>query len=185
MEKKKHEIRIIRADINPSAVTCQRQLSLNAEIINTGTEDEDEVAFEIANRELGISFIAAGLELDEGVDDNRYAKQLTQTISKDALPGVYPVEFRAYHDSSLSETKAVDVTVNECELTKAVKEGVKESKPKVEVIRPKAVAEKPEARAKPSFRQASGYKTLLAIMVVVFIGTAVFVIGGAYILMKK
>ena len=104
-------------------------------------------------------------------------------IGKDISAGVYPVTFSAYYDSSLSEAKTVELTVEECELTKAVKEKVKEKKPVVEVIRPKAAAEKPEAKQlEPSFRQTSGYKTLLAIMVIVFIGTIVFVVGGAYML---
>ena len=46
--------------------------------------------------------------------------------------------------------------------------------------------EKPEAKPiEPSFRQTSGYKTLLAIMVIVFIGTIVFVVGEAYIFLKR
>ena len=69
---------------------------------------------------------------------------------------------------------------------KAVKEKVKEKKPVVEAIRPKTAIEKPEAKtAEPSFKQTNGYRTLLAIMVIVFIGTAVFVVGGAYMLLKK
>ncbi|MEK6869102.1 MAG: hypothetical protein AABX74_02650, partial [Nanoarchaeota archaeon] len=130
--------------------------------------------------------VTTGLELDEGTEDNRFTKKVTESISRDILEGVYPVTFNSYYDSSLSETKTVDLTVGECELTKAVKEKVKEKKPDVEVIRPKAAIEKPEAKPiEPSFRQTSGYKALLAIMVIVFIGTAVFVVGGSYMLLKK
>jgi len=186
VEKETHEIRIIRADITPPTIACQRQIALNSEIINTGTEDEDDVTLEITSPELGISSVTSGIELDEGTEDNRFTKQVTESISKDISAGVYPVTFSVYYDSSLSEAKTVELTVEECELTKAVKEGVKEKKPDVEVIRPKATIEKPEAKPiEPSFRQTSGYKTLLAILVVVFIGTVVFVVGGAYILLKK
>ena len=55
----------------------------------------------------------------------------------------------------------------------------------VEVIRPKVSVEKPKAEAAASFKQTSEYEMLLAIMVIVFIGTAVFVVGGAYMLLKK
>ena len=186
VEKEAHEIRILKSDINPLTISCQRQVALNSEIINTGTEDEDDVTLEITSPQLGISSITAGIELDEGTEDNRFTKQVTESISKDVLEGIYPVTFNAYYGSSLSETKTVELTIGECELTKAVKEKVKEKKPAVEVIRPKTAIEKPEAKtAEPSFKQTNGYRTLLAIMVIVFIGTAVFVVGGAYMLLKK
>lgn len=186
VEKEVHEIRILKADITPLTISCQRQVALNSEIINTGTEDEDDVTLEITSPELGISSVTSGIELDEGTDNNRFTKQLTESIGKDISAGVYPVTFNVYYDSSLSEAKTVDLTIEECELTKAVKEKVKEKKPDVGVIRPKVAVEKPEAKtAEPSFKQTSEYRTLLAIMVIVFIGTAVFIVGGAYMLLKK
>ena len=185
VEKEKHEIRILKAGITPLIISCQRQVALNAEIINTGTEDEDDATLEITSPELGISSVTKGLELDEGTEDNRFTKQVTELIGKDVPAGVYPVTFNTYYDSSLSETKTVDLTVEECELTKAVKEEVKEKKPKVGVIRPKVAIEPKAEPAEPSFRQTSEYKTLLAILVVVFIGTAVFIVGGTHILLKK
>jgi len=183
VEKETHEVRIIRADVTPSTLACQRQVSINTEIINTGTDDEDEVVLEITSPEIGINSVTSGIELDEGTEDNRFKKEILESISADILPGTYPITISAHYDSTLSEEKTINLNVDECELTKTVKKDVKEKKPAVEVIRPPVVIE-----AKPApetFSSTDEYKTLLAVLVVLFLGTAVFVIGAGYIVLKK
>ena len=60
---------------------------------------------------------------------------------------------------------------------------VKEKKPEVEVIRPLAVIEKKPAPE--PFSSTDEYRILLAILIVLFLGTAIFVIGAGYIILKK
>ena len=96
---------------------------------------------------------------------------------------MYPIEVSVFYDGTLSETRTVNLEVKECELTKAVKKAVKEEKPAVEVIRPLAVIEKKPAPE--PFSSTDEYKTLLAILVILFLGTAVFVAGAGYIILKK
>ena len=78
VEKESHEIRIIRAALTPSTIRCQRQISINTEIINTGLDDEDDVTLEATSADLGISSLTADIELDEGTDDNRFTKLITK-----------------------------------------------------------------------------------------------------------
>ena len=101
----------------------------------------------------------------------------------DVLPGTYPIEVSVFYDGTASETRTVSLEVKECELTKAVKKEVKEKKPEVEVIRPIVTIEKKPAPE--PFSSTDEYKTLLAILVILFLGTAVFVIGAGYIILKK
>jgi len=183
VEKESHEIRIIRAALAPSTISCQRRISINTEIINTGSDDEDDVTLEITSPELGISSVVNDIELDEGTDDNRYTRLITKSISPDVLPGTYPIEVSVFYDGTASETRTVSLEVKECELTKAVKKQVKEKKPAVEVIRPQVIIEKKPAPE--PFSSTDEYKTLLAILVVLFLGTAIFVIGAGYIILKK
>jgi uncharacterized membrane protein len=185
VEKESHEIMIIRASLTPSTIKCQRQIAINTEIINTGTDDEDDVTLEITSADLGINSLTTNIELDEGTDDNRLTKQITESISADVGPGTYPIIVSTYYDGKLSESKTADLTVEECELTKKVKKEVKEEKPKVEVIRPTVVLEKKPAAPVESFTATDGYKTLLAILIVLFIGTAIFVVGAGYMVLKK
>ena len=187
VEKEKHEIRILRASATPSEVVCQRTISINTEIINTGSEDEDEVTLEVSSVALGINFVEDDIELDEGTDDNRFTKLFNAAIDNDVVPGVYPVTINSYYDGKLSETETVDLNVKLCELAKEIKEPVKEKKPQVvEVITPTpTVQEQPEQPIEISFVETDIYTTLLAIMIVLFIGTAIFVVGAAFIVMGK
>ena len=184
VEKENHEIRIIRSALTPSTVACQRRISINTEVINTGSSDEDDVSLEIVSPELDISSLTNSIVLDEGTDDNRYSKLITETLSSDVLPGTYPIEVNSYYDGKLSETKTLNLVVEECELVKKVKKDVKEKKPEVEVIIPKIIAKK-EPVAKVTFAQTDEYKTLLAILLILFLGTAIFVVGAGFILLKK
>ncbi|MCH8003110.1 MAG: lamin tail domain-containing protein [Nanoarchaeota archaeon] len=186
VEKENHEIRIIRSALTPSTIKCQRTISINTEIINTGSEDEDDVTLEVMNSDLSINSLVTGIELDEGTDDNRFTKLFTESISTDVLPGTYPITINTYYDGKLSETDTVNLDVEECELVKKVKEEVKKEKPKVKIIKPKIILEKkPVPPAAIPFTETEGYNVLLAIFIVIFIGTAIFVIGAGFILLRK
>ena len=184
VEKEKHEIRIIRSSVTPSAINCRRQISLNTEIINTGTKDEDDVALEVVSSELGISSLIAGIELKEGTSDNRFTKMFTESIGTDIMPGKYPITINAYYDGKLSDTKTVDLDVQECTLFREAEEKVEEEKLEVEVISPEVVREtRPEAEVFPA--ETEGYTLLLVILMIIFMGTAIFIIGAGFILLKK
>jgi len=184
VEKENHEIMIIRSLLSPKTISCQRQISLNTEIVNTGADDEEDVTLEIVSSGLGISSLTDGIELDEGTDDNRFSKLVTSSVSNDVLPGTYPITINTYYDGKLSETETVNLDVQECELVKKIKKEVKEKKPEVVVLRPEAKkVEKPEAEV--SFAETEGYNVLIAILIVIFLGTAIFVIGAGFILLRK
>ena len=142
------------------------------------------MALEVTSAELGISSLTKGIELDEGTDDNRLAKLVTESISAETLAGIYPITINTYYGGKSSDSKTVDLTVEECELVKEVKKVAREEKPKVEVILPPAIIEKKPV-AEVSFVQTSGYTTTLAILIVLFLGTAVFIVGAAYTVLRK
>jgi hypothetical protein len=126
------------------------------------------------------------IELDEGDGDSRLTKLVKAVISSDVAAGTYPVTINTYYGGKLSETETVEVNVDDCEQVRKIKEEVKEEKPKVEIVKPIVTAEdQPAPSLEISFRQTSLYNTMIAIMIVLFIGTAVFVIGAAYIVLKK
>jgi hypothetical protein len=187
VEKENHEIRILRALSSPNSVSCQRTVSLSTEIINTGSKDEDDVSLEITSLQLGIDSATHEIELDEGTDNNRFTKTISKTISPDIEPGTYVVDVRAFYDGKLSESKDIVIDVNECEFSRDINEPVKEDKPLVEVLRP-AVTISPNTQdtlIQDSFTESSGYNMIMAILVILFIGTAIFVIGAGTILLRK
>ncbi|MDP3766190.1 MAG: putative Ig domain-containing protein, partial [Nanoarchaeota archaeon] len=186
VKKENHEIRIIKSALTPPTIQCQRQISLDTEIINTGSNDEDDVRLEVASPSLDISSLIKGISLNEGDEDNTFVKLIKYSISQDVLPGTYPITINAYYDDKLSGTKTAELAVQECEQTKQIKQEVKEEKPNVEVIRPAAIKEqKPAAPLKVSFAQTDEYKLLLTILITLFAGTFIFIIGAAFIILKK
>ena len=185
VEKESHEIRVLRASATPSEIKCQRAVSINTEIINTGAEDEDDVTLEILSQQLGINSVTDDIELDEGTNDNRFTKSLTAAVSNDVASGTYPIAVNTYYDGKLSDTETISLVAQQCELTKEVKETVKE-KPKVEVKTPQpGVEEQPEQPIEISFVDTDVYYLLLSIMIVIFIGTAAFIVGAAFIVLRK
>jgi hypothetical protein len=184
VDKDSHEIQIIRSVLSPKTISCQRQISLSTEIVNTGSSDEDEVSLEVFSGILGINSIEEEIELDEGVDDNRFSKLFTESINMDVSVGTYPITINTYYDGRLSETETVNLDVTDCVSVRSVKKKVAEEKPNVEVILPKSLAEeKPDAEV--SFSGTEGYNVLMIILLIILIGTGIFVVGAGIILLKK
>lgn len=187
VEKEQHEIRITNAQISPATIQCQRQVSINSEIMNTGAKEEDDVSLEISNSQLGISSLTDGIELDEGTDDNVYSKLLNYKIGESTAAGVYPITIKTKYDSKESDTETLNLEVKDCEKFKAVKKEVKEEKPKVTTVKPTTTMQ-PKAAAgveqKPA-KAKDGRFLIVSILSIIFIGTAVFVIGGAFIVLRK
>jgi len=185
VEKETHEIRIMRADLTPSTIKCQRDISINTEIINTGSEDEDDVTLKIINNDLSINSLATNIELEEGTEDNKFTKVVTQSISDNTRSGIYPITVNAYFDGELSESETVDLTVEKCVPAQEISEEEKEG-PEVEVVIPESgKKEGPESAAGISFFGTEEYTVLLIILAVIFAGLAIFIVGAAFKVLKK
>ena len=126
VDKEKHNVVINKFSLNSTIISCNRNIELNAELVNLGSEDEEKVVLEILNIDLGININEKDVELEEGTDDNRYGKSFTIKIDDDALAGSYPILINAYyHDGGLSDSKIVDLIIQDCEKSKEIKEKVK------------------------------------------------------------
>ena len=189
VDKEQHEIMITNAQISPATVQCQRQISINAEIMNTGAKDEDEASLEISNSQLGISSLTEEIELDEGMDDNVYSKLLNYKISEDTASGMYPITIKTKYDGKESDTETLNLEVKDCEKFKDVKKEVKQdNKPKAQAAKPAAkIQPKPSATGivQKSAKAKDGRFLLVSILSIMFIGTAIFVVGGAFIVLRK
>ena len=186
LKKDKHDITITNALVSPNSVKCQRKISIDAEIINTGRENEDKASLQITSPQFGINS-ANEMGLNEGTTDNSYSKQLNANIGDDIAAGVYPITIKAGYDGKETDSKTLELSVQDCEKSKNVMKEVKAEKPKTSV-------EKPASKTEPKISNSSiervssnneGYLLLVSILTIIFLGTAVFVIGGAYIVLRK
>ena len=180
VEKEKHDISIRKLNLNPTIVSCSRTAALNAEIINLGRDDEDEVALEILSPKLGINFRQGGIELEEGIDDNTYAKTLTMSIPDGMEAGTYPITVNAYFENdNLDDSKTAELSVQDCERIVKEIETVKKEPEAVEVIKPPVVEEKKPQVTQIEFRESDSYLILLSISFILLSGLTVFALGAA------
>ena len=182
VKKDKHDLIIDNAELSPLTVGCSRNPSLDIEVINIGQEDEDDVTIKIESYELDLN-IEEDIELEEGdTDDSVFEKTYRLQIDDDVMPGVYPITVTAYYDGKKSDEETVDLTVEKCIDTIMPLE-----KELVQVITTTDKAVKPAEPSvtKISFKDSSEYITLLAIVFILLLGGAVFLVGAVVILMKK
>jgi len=185
VEKEKHDIRITKANLNPSVVKCEKTTTLNTEIINLGRDEEDEVALEITSSELEFNFRKEDIELEEGTDDNRYSRTLNIAIPDKLAVGTYPIEINSYYDAThLSDTETVNLEVQECK--KVIEEEEKpKTKPDVSINITKPEVKPKEEVTKITFRESPAYVALLATAFIVLTGVLVFTLGAAIILLGR
>ena len=184
VEKDKHNIKIIKASLNPAVIICEKTATLKTEIINLGREDEDEVVLEITSPDL-INFRKESIELEEGTDSNRYSKSLSIAVPDDLEVGTYPIEINTYYDTThLSDTETITLEIQECKKVVKKEEDVK-AEPAVVVKETKPEVKPKEEVTKITFRESTGYTVFLALSFVILSGLLVFVIGLAIVLLKK
>jgi len=190
VEKDDHKILIKSAELSPSVVKCSRDATVDVGIVNIGSKDEDEVVLEVKNSDLDLNVRDTGLELDEGTDDNDYAK----TVSLDATgvkAGNYPISVKAYYDTTKqSDSKTLTLTVQNCEETTTVtpppaeEEEEEDGEEEVEVVTVPPVSTtgsipvtaQPVAPTAFSLRDSTTYTAVLIILVVIIAILLVFAI---------
>jgi hypothetical protein len=118
VEKDRNEVRFLRNTLIPSEIKCGRNVQLSSAVINTGSNDEEEVLLEITNSQLGISFRETfDLSEDPFDDDSEFRKNFNILLPENVAPGVYSIESRVvFDDGSDSKTDNTDLLIRQCEI---------------------------------------------------------------------
>lgn len=115
VEKERHDLRFLGFNINPTTIVCNRNFHANYEIINLGREDEDSIAIEIKNDELGLNFVEKDIQLESGTEDNTLLKSARFKLTRKIKAGVYPISANVYSDDGkLRDTEMVELKVQKC-----------------------------------------------------------------------
>lgn len=145
VDKKSHSLKITKKTLSPDTVSCNRKnIQLGTTVLNIGTEDEDDVTFEVINSNLGINLKddVGELRAEPNEPESRFSKTYGFSAANDAEPGSYPITIRATYDNGNKKAEdSVTLTVNECTtaaVTKAKQEPTKpaEESGEVQVITP-------------------------------------------------
>ncbi len=143
VEKDKHDIQITRVTVLPSKVSCSRNVNINVDLKNQGTNDEDEVVLRIENADLDISEEDTSIpEIEEGTgEDTEYSKTYSFKIGDDVRAGTYPIRIIVYYNTDdQSDSDTASLIVENC----VVEEVKKEEEPPVVVVTPPTKVEEEE-----------------------------------------
>ncbi len=118
VEKERDELRYYRQTLLPSTITCGGTTSLTIGIINTGSDDQEEVELKIIGTGLEYENMVTidSIDADPFDDSCKYSKSFTIPIDKDVSPGVYPITFITTYDNGRETLEdSVELTVLECQ----------------------------------------------------------------------
>lgn len=117
VDKNNDELLLETASVSPSTVKCQKSISVKGKILNIGSNDQDEVVYEVKGDDLGINVRQANIEMSEDIDDddNEFERTDTIILPKNLEIGQYPIIFTAYYDTNnQADTKTLFLNVEEC-----------------------------------------------------------------------
>ena len=142
LEKETHELRFYRNTLSPSEVKCGATTSFNLGIINTGSDDQEDVELTISNSDLEYSTLVtiSEIEAEPFEDECRYSKIFKINVPRTAEAGIYPIDFKAtYDDGDELIEDSVDLTVTECKEEEEVVPPEDEDEEDVVVVTPPVV----------------------------------------------
>ena len=118
VEKESHQLRITRSVLSPAEIGCgRRNVQASVTILNTGTEDEDDVTFHLFNEDLGfeIKENVGELEAEPFEETSKFSKTYSFSVPANAEEGSYPITFRALYDTDRRKAETTQtLTVNKC-----------------------------------------------------------------------
>ncbi len=135
VKKQSHDIRISKVLLTPSVVDCNRKAKLTAEIVNAGSNAENQVALEFKATSLGVNSYDKDISLessDEASDEEKtYTKTLNIEVPSFFQEGKFPILINLYWKNFvLFDQKTVDLIVKDCisgvTKTETKKEEIKE-----------------------------------------------------------
>jgi len=187
VKKDKHRIKITKASLSPSSVSCIRNSNLRLEILNLGREDEDDVKLEVKNEYLGIDIKQENIELGEGADDDaEYEKTFRLEIHPAIEPGTYPLDIRTYYNKDKSAgKKEVRLTIENCIEKKQNKISVKALPPSPLETLGKMQQKTPAPQTNIRYTYNEPFILLLGIVLIIILGVIIFLIGAIIIQLKK
>ena len=119
VKKLTHDIRITKAQLNPSILDCSRKTKITADMVNAGSNSEDDMALEFISPELKINSIDRAITLessdDATIEDKKYTKNLNAELPASFKSGTYPVFVNLYWKNAfLFDKKTLYMTVRDC-----------------------------------------------------------------------
>ncbi|MFH1849364.1 MAG: hypothetical protein ABH879_04200 [archaeon] len=116
VDKKTHDLKIRRAELNPLTVKCGQSSSLFVQVMNQGKRDEDLGILSVRSDALDLN-VRESMSLDNriGDSDNVFERTYAINVPDNTKTGTYNIDIRSYYDfSQISDVRIPKLTVTEC-----------------------------------------------------------------------
>lgn len=119
IKRQGHDIRITKVSLDPTIVDCNRKIKLTAEIMNAGSNAENEIALELKSASLGVNSYDKDIFLDASNEADDQTRIHTKTLSIEApsffKSGTYQILVNLYwRNFILFDRKTADLIVRDC-----------------------------------------------------------------------
>ena len=144
LDKKAHDIIITKGNLSDETVNCGDSAVLSIEMLNIGSNYEDDAALEAKNPDLGLNFKQYNIDLgnDPWEDDTRYNTKINVNVPSSTKSGTYPIVIKAFYDTdALDDFKTANLAVECMEQTEE-----EEQKPEEAVNKTTEVKKPAEAK---------------------------------------
>lgn len=180
IEKEKYQTKITDLDLSPDTIDCSSYADLKIKITNIGEKDDD-VVLTVKNKDLGIDISKEVFLASEIHSEINEYKQRIEIFGEDIMPGVYPIDIVVERDDyKIEDSKTISLAVKGCEEEKEeeiVSDTELKAMQNLEILNQHVYSEKEE--------KSSAYDLVISIVIILWIGFIVFVIGAFIIYNKR
>ena len=116
LDRKAHNVIVTDVALNPSSVSCGETISIDVDVENVGTKDEDDVAVKVFHSALGLDETSGKYDLENFDDaDNDATAKFTYTIPTTVNPGTFSIESSVtFNNGKDSNSGFGTLTVTSC-----------------------------------------------------------------------
>lgn len=117
LEKKSDELRYDKETVSPSDIKCSGTATLTLGIINTGSDDQEDIDVKVTSTALNYekSVLIPELTADPFEDDSKTTKTFSITVPKGTKQGTYPITYVTTYDSGRKTIDgSLELAVEEC-----------------------------------------------------------------------
>jgi len=116
LDRKAHNVIVTDVALNPSSVSCGETISIDVDVENVGTKDEDDVTVKVFHSALGLDETSGKYDLENFDDANNDAiAKFTYTIPTTVNPGTFSIESSVtFNNGKDSNSGFGTLTVTSC-----------------------------------------------------------------------
>jgi hypothetical protein len=178
IEEEDHDIIIYNTKLNQTTIDCQGKAELITWISNEGNYDEDKVAIEFINKDLGLFKRFDSIDIEE---EEKYTKRIVLDLRNIEKTGTFPIEIKSYYkDDHLDDIETVNIKTIACrQQIQPEKENITEDKEEV-IISPSEPTKLPSKEP-----QKNDSNLILIGFTIAFISLLILILIILIILIKK